>query len=338
MIQSLINNNMMKNHQTKSINTPNILIVDDIEDNLFLLKKNLEKINSNIHEASNGIQALEISKENDFALFILDVKMPLMDGFELATKLKKIKRNKYTPIIFISANYVNNENISLGYQSGAVDYITKPYKSRVLASKVNIFLTLYHNKKEIELLNRKLNSDLETQIDNRKLAENELTKKEVNFKTLFNSLTDFILILDMKGNMITFNDFVPQRLGYKTEEMKGKNILLIYPTEIQKDALAIFKRMLVGEINRCNLPLITKTKEIIEVETKVTHGTWDGKETIFFMSHDITRRKHAEEQLSEKIRELENFRELAVGRELTMIDLKKEVNKLLKKTNEKPKY
>ena len=328
----------MENHQIKSTDTPNILIVDDLEDNLYLLRKNLEKINSNIYEASDGKQALEISNENDFALFILDVRMPLMDGYELATKLKKIKRNKYTPIIFLSANYLNNENISLGYQSGAVDYITKPYKTNVLTSKVNVFLTLYHNKKKIELLNRKLNSNLETQIDNRKLAETELTKKEMNFKTLFNSLTDFIYILDMKGKIINSNDFVSQRLGFKKEELKGQSILLIHPPEIQKDIMTIFQKMLIGEIDLCSLPLISKSGEIIEVETKATRGIWDGKEAIFSISHDITRRKHAEEQLSEKIRELENFRELAVGRELTMIDLKKEVNELLKKTSEESKY
>ena len=101
----------MKKYKTNSPETPNILIVDDIETNLLLLRKNLEKMNSNIHEASNGKQALEICKKNDFALFILDVRMPVMNGFELARKLQKIKRNKYTPIIFISANYIDNDNI-----------------------------------------------------------------------------------------------------------------------------------------------------------------------------------------------------------------------------------
>lgn len=129
---------------------PNILIVDDIEVNLILLETALRKEQAKIFKATSGQEALELIKKQEFALIILDVSMPVMNGFELAEHIRKDPVNGITPIIFISAILFDEFSVSQGYRSGAVDYISKPYHHEVLLSKVRVFLELYNQKQEIK--------------------------------------------------------------------------------------------------------------------------------------------------------------------------------------------
>lgn len=129
---------------------PNILIVDDIEVNLILLETALRKENARIFKATSGQEALELTRQYEFALIILDVSMPVMNGFELAEHIRQGKLNTITPIIFISAILFDEFSVSQGYRSGAVDYISKPYHHEVLVSKVRVFLELYNQKQELK--------------------------------------------------------------------------------------------------------------------------------------------------------------------------------------------
>ncbi len=126
---------------------PNILIVDDIEENLFLLEVVMEKIKINLIRANSGIEALEKTQGVDLALAIIDVKMPIMNGFELAKKLNECRPDSKVPIIFITANY--GTDATEGYESGAVDYIQKPFNSKILLSKIIVFLNLFNQKQII---------------------------------------------------------------------------------------------------------------------------------------------------------------------------------------------
>lgn len=129
---------------------PNILIVDDIEVNLILLETALRKEQAKIYKAYSGYEALELTRQLEFALIILDVSMPVMNGFELAEHIRKEQLNAKTPIIFISAILFDEFSVSQGYRSGAVDYISKPYHHEVLLSKVKVFLELYNQRQEIK--------------------------------------------------------------------------------------------------------------------------------------------------------------------------------------------
>lgn len=126
---------------------PNILIVDDIEENLVLLEVVMEKIKINLIRANSGIEALEKTQGVDLALAIIDVKMPIMNGFKLAKKLNECRPDSEVPIIFITANYVTDA--TEGYESGAVDYIQKPFNSKILLSKIIVFLNLFNQKQII---------------------------------------------------------------------------------------------------------------------------------------------------------------------------------------------
>ena len=127
-----------------------ILIVDDKAANLLLLEHNLGGLGLEIIKASSGAEALVKAEENDFAIILLDVHMPVMDGFQVAVELRKKEKTKYTPIIFITAFGQNEVFEFKGYESGAVDYLTKPVDAEILKSKVRIFTELHTQRKLIE--------------------------------------------------------------------------------------------------------------------------------------------------------------------------------------------
>ena len=120
-----------------------ILIVDDRPQNLFALEKTLEATEAEVVRATSGNEALAATLNHDFALTILDVQMPEMDGYELARLLRGEPKTSHLPIIFLTAAFSDEEQIFKGYKSGAVDYIVKPYSPLVLLSKVNVFLELH---------------------------------------------------------------------------------------------------------------------------------------------------------------------------------------------------
>jgi signal transduction histidine kinase len=128
---------------------PTILIVDDNQENLVYLKYVTIKLNVNIIEAFSGYEALEKTMGRGLALAIIDVQMPGMNGYELALKLNEARSDDKVPVIFLTANHVNELEEFKGYSSGAVDYIFKPVTSHILLSKIRVFLNLFEQKQII---------------------------------------------------------------------------------------------------------------------------------------------------------------------------------------------
>ena len=133
-----------------------ILIVDDKPANLLALRKLLAKPGLNIVEATGGNDALSLILEYDFALILLDVQMPDMDGFETAELIRGNEETKHIPIIFVTAISKEQKYIFKGYDKGAVDYLFKPLDPDILKSKVNIFLELYKQKEDLKKANTEL--------------------------------------------------------------------------------------------------------------------------------------------------------------------------------------
>ena len=156
-----------------------ILIVDDKESNLLALQNVLSSLEVEIVKASNGDEALRASLNHDFALAILDVQMPAMDGYELASLLRGDQHTRHVPIIFLSAVYFDDPYVFRGYSSGAVDFITKPFNPEILLSKVKVFLELDAQRAEIvyqkESLERMVER-LRREMQARKRAEQKLLK------------------------------------------------------------------------------------------------------------------------------------------------------------------
>ncbi|HZR37442.1 MAG TPA: diguanylate cyclase [Nevskia sp.] len=152
-------------HPAAVIPRPKILVVDDTPANLLVMRKLLAKVDADLVEAASGNAALAASLDHEFALILLDVQMPDMDGFEVAEFLSQEERTRDTPIIFVTAAYADDLNRVKGYGSGAVDYIVKPINDVILLSKVRVFLELYRGKQQL----RQLLGELDTR--NRQLQE-----------------------------------------------------------------------------------------------------------------------------------------------------------------------
>lgn len=128
-----------------------ILVVDDRPENLVALEAALAGLGQDIVRAASGQQALEILLQREFAVILLDVRMPDMDGFETAGYIRKGKRSMSTPIIFVTAGEHQFGQIIRGYSVGAVDYIIKPFDEEILRSKVRVFIDLYRKEKQLAL-------------------------------------------------------------------------------------------------------------------------------------------------------------------------------------------
>lgn len=140
---------------------PKCLLVDDLEENLVALKAILDEEKVKVFTARSGNEALELMLDNDFALALVDVQMPDMDGFELAEIMRSTEKTRAIPIIFVTAAGSSAQRVFRGYEAGAVDFLHKPLAPQVVVSKVKIFLELYNHKFELE---EKIKAQKETEI------------------------------------------------------------------------------------------------------------------------------------------------------------------------------
>jgi len=134
----------------------NILIVDDRPENLLALETLLKSPDLNVIKATSGNEALTLILKYDFALVLLDVQMPDMDGFETAELMRGLDKTKHIPIIFVTAISKEQKHVFRGYETGAVDYLFKPLDTDILQSKVNVFLELHRRKRALERMNEEL--------------------------------------------------------------------------------------------------------------------------------------------------------------------------------------
>lgn len=148
-----------------------ILIVDDKQENLFSLKTLLQLHLYEVDTAMSGEDALKKILKNEYALFILDVQMPGMDGFEVAEIITGYSKTKNTPIIFLSAVNIDKRFITKGYASGGVDYVTKPIDPDLLMLKVKTFYRLYEQTRELEQIQEALKKEIEIRKDAQRALE-----------------------------------------------------------------------------------------------------------------------------------------------------------------------
>lgn len=167
----------------------NILLVDDLSANLLALEAILAAPDRNLVRANSGEQALRHLLHQDFAVILLDVQMPQMDGFETASLIRQRERSRATPIIFISAFSTSDSFVFKGYELGAVDYLIKPINSVVLGSKVSVFVDLFHK-----------NAEIKRQAAEIAAINTELKQSEERFRSLSNCAPIGIFLIDTNGH------------------------------------------------------------------------------------------------------------------------------------------
>lgn len=197
-----------------------ILIVDDKPKNLFALERVLASVPATIVKANSGEEALAHTLHYDFALAILDVQMPEMDGYELARFLLDDPVTARTPIIFLSAAYSDEQHSFKGYETGAVDYIVKPFEPAVLLRKVNVFLELAKYRIQLQEL-----------VEERSQL---LLVEESKFRSIVESSSDCILNLNADGEITFVN--APKNRKYHLKSVFY--FLDEHDVELQKIALA----------------------------------------------------------------------------------------------------
>lgn len=158
-----------------------ILIVDDQPKNLFALETTFKDIEAEFIKATSGNDALKeiLRHGEDFALAILDVRMPDMDGYDLAQLIRGWDQTRKLPIILLSAVYSDNYHVFKGYNSGAVDFIVKPFQSAILAGKINFFIEIYHQQRKLKNTIHELETTKQLV-----LKQNELLEKQASYDDL----------------------------------------------------------------------------------------------------------------------------------------------------------
>ncbi len=188
-----------------------VLIVDDHPGNIVSLTAMLDELDINIITACSGNEALSLLLQYDFAVVLLDVQMPEMDGFEVAELMRARKQTSTIPIIFITAINKDQEHIFKGYESGAVDYIFKPIeKSHIIRQKIKVFCDLHRVRKESE----------ET-ADTLRLSEKQ-------WQITFDAIDDLVTIHDDKFTLLRANKAMGRFFHKKPEEIIGKKCYEIF--------------------------------------------------------------------------------------------------------------
>ena len=152
------------------------------------------------------------------------------------------------------------------------------------------------NFKEVNIL--KVWSSMMASLINNQRKEDLFEQTRRNYEIFFNTIDDFIFVLDKQGNITHCNSAVTNRLGYKMEELAGKSVILVRPPERREEAEQTMVKLLSGEMQICSIPLMTKTGIQIPVETKVKEGFWNGQPVAFAVSKDISQVKLSEQKFA----------------------------------------
>ena len=160
----------------------------------------------------------------------------------------------------------------------------------------NLRLNRYYSESEINIL--KVWSSLLASLINLQRAEMLVEQTRQNYETFFNTIDDFLWVLDRQGNILHSNQTVRSRLGYTAEELFGKSVLIVHPEERREEAGRIVGEMLEGKAEFCPVPIVTKENSQIPVETRVKMGSWDGRPAIFGVSKDISQIQFSEQKFS----------------------------------------
>jgi PAS domain S-box-containing protein len=209
----------------------NILLVDDHPENLLALEAVLSSLGENLVSAHSGEEALRCLLDQDFAVILLDVQMPNMNGFETAALIRNRARSRQTPIIFLTAFSANDDLVFKGYSLGAVDYLHKPIDPVILSSKVAVFVDLF---RKTEMIQRQT-EEVERQSAQLKQMNRELRQSEERFRLLSVCSPVGIFLLDIAGQCTYTNPRCQEICGFTAVEGLGEGWLqFLHPDDRER--------------------------------------------------------------------------------------------------------
>nr|MDH4382282.1 histidine kinase dimerization/phosphoacceptor domain -containing protein [Gammaproteobacteria bacterium] len=273
-----------------------ILAVDDTPANLVALERVLGSIEARIIRASSGEEALALCLRHRFALAILDVQMPGMDGYELAEILLGDPATSRTPIIFMTAAFFDERHIFKGYVTGAVDYIIKPYNPEMLQAKVRVFLELAQQRQQLERMLIERNRALDASED--------------RFDDLFELAPQALLMGRPDGSIQQSNVAAAALFGYSQEGLKACQIGDLLP-DFRLSAAGLPASTLENTADLRDLgevPTWTARRRdggTLRVEVRVSHTEIGGQTRTLISVSDVSERVRAFESVQRSLREKE---------------------------------
>jgi len=285
-------------------NRINILIVDDSPDKLLALETVLTDLRQNVVCVNSGSEALRVLLRQEFAVILLDVNMPLMDGFETAQLIRQRKSTEHVPIIFVTSFSTADTEVFRGYSLGAVDYIFTPVVPDVLRAKVNVFIALSQQKREIQQQAEQLRR-LQEERHMRQLSDAaERIEWETRRNRFFNLSIELLAIVNYQGEFVQANPTWRGVLGFEEEELKSERLRnLVHADD---------RATIASEVDK-----LTKTNEAAyfecRVRTKAGGYRWLGwtmapfaaEQLLYVFARDITERIEREAEVLQLNRTLE---------------------------------
>jgi PAS domain S-box-containing protein len=224
-----------------------ILLVDDRSENLLALEAILEPLNQTLVRAHSGDEALRKLLQHDFAVILLDVQMPGINGFETARIIKSRERTKYIPIIFLTAISKEEEYVFEGYSVGAVDYLFKPFQPDILRSKVGVFVELYQKQRQLSEQQVLLRASEVRELELKHKLE--MSESEARFSDIVGSAMDAIVVFNTDGSVRMFNVAAERMFGIPSSEAVEKNVRQIFPEVVREDVLERIGQTCEAEAN-----------------------------------------------------------------------------------------
>jgi diguanylate cyclase (GGDEF)-like protein len=272
-----------------------ILAVDDEQVNLLLLSGLLRREGVNVVTARSGYEALKLLASHDFALILLDVMMPGLDGFTTAERIRADERTRHIPIIFITAISKEQRHVFKGYESGAVDYLIKPFEHEILRNKVQVFVDMHRQRLAVQ----RASEALAKTVDELRASSRALSDSRARYMSLFNSMFNGFALLSQAENLadatiLEINPAMEQILGRPREALLehvlGESLPNIegYLRDFAAEVVRSGKSGLI-ESYLCDI------KRWLRIQAYVP-----GPGLLALVAEDITARRKAEETIQER--------------------------------------
>jgi len=245
----------------------NVLLVDDDATKRFALRTILAPLDENIVEASSGADALRQLLRNEFAVVLLDVRMPIMDGFETAQLIRQRPRSELTPIIFVTALDQAETDMGRGYNLGAVDFVFAPVVPAIMRAKVTVFVELYRAQQEL----RRYRTQLETLVEERTIALTAINRELEAFS--------YSVSHDLRGPLTSFDALSQKMLdsyGPRLDQAATANLERMREASKRMtsvfDGLQMLFRLTSGEIRREQTDVSAMARQIVEEQLAESSG------------------------------------------------------------------
>lgn len=295
----------------------NILLVDDHLENLLALEAVLTSPNYNLVKVYSGEEALKWVLKEEFAVILLDVQMPGINGFDTAKLIKEREKSKDIPIIFITAISQAVEHVTQGYSVGGIDYIFKPFEPAILIKKVEnlvkIYKTIEKTKEQSELLRLKANELEEVNQELLDTTHEELKQSEERFRKTFESSPNLMAICSLiDTRYINVNECWEKHTGYSISEVKNRKLDLIKVAGNTPEQEANSYHLQKHPLRNLRVTYLTKSGKIRDGLLSTEILEIDGEKCLLSVITDITERLLLEQEMS-RLDRLNLIGEMAAG-------------------------